>query len=1333
MSMNKPHNSWLVAALMLVMLVALSASIPSASALISPSKVIAYYSFDDGSAITANDSSTNRYNGNISGGSVLAGGKIGQAYNFNVTSYINITNFDFAGNYSFCAWVYIIGNGGGGLGRFFDNGNTSLMNQNTTDTSPVTYFMRVSVNGTTADDQSRHNVTSLDWHFLCLAMRTTSTGNAETFLYRDGVAGNNNTFTKVFLPGSENMYIGNRKAGDRGFNGSLDEVSFWNITLTFSQIVELYAGGSGFQYPFAYSYPYFAEDTISTSSYLGDTSTIQLNCTTPGGALTYTENSPYSTISSTGLLTLTSAMTDVPAIYTITASCSNGTTIGNATITFNLQYPASGRTFYFSSVTGSDSNNGLTTATAFKSIAKMNTLSLVPGDNVLFARGGFWRMTTDAFPSFTSGNSSAYITYGAYGTGAKPEFWASINLSATSNWTEESTNIWVTTGQWQKKLGILVFNNEQIPVGDMNWSKANLASQGMWEYNSSDNGVSSENLTYIYSVGNPGTYYTSIEAGSTTSGNPKNDGAAFYLSGKSHIIIANWSSRYAAVLGLEGGYSNDIQILDSAWRLQGGAFQENSPDYGPRPYGACIQFWVNSSNILISGNNFSECFDVAVTPQASSYSGTALMENITIINNLVTNTREGIIEFFNSNITSTTKNILIDHNTIVWDSSLYRASRRITSFVRFAALGANYTGYFNYTNNVHICGNDIHACVFFENSPPYTWAGPQPVFDYNFYNKTTAGVNITSWGNGTTQRHYATLDSFRAAFGVGLEVHGIQGVPSFVSGLYIPRTESSICTMSNTGSYVGAFPCTDVSPTTYYVDATSGADSNDGLTPATAIKTIAKMNTIALYPGDSVLFKRGETWRMTTDAFPTFTSGDSTARIIYNAYGTGVAPIFDASINLSTLSNWTQDPTTNTTMWRLNGTWSSKIGNLILNDDTLYNSNLIYKKSDVNKSGEWHYNTTENKIYWNISANPASIYTDIYATTSPDDARVINLAGMSYITLANWSIRRASIHGIQLGRADHIKILECSFDAIGGAWQNAATRYGNCIENYGNGTNFEISHNTFSNCYDAAISPQFTSTSATIFENLTYQYNLIIDSRYPFEYFNTNESSIVKNILFDHNTIISAQNKFMLRTSSWLRLAQSNCTVTNFNITNNVFIGGNTTGAIAYSFNETNDWWNGVSPNLNYNFFNKTNPATNLLRFNAVVYTSLAAFKTAQPNFEVNSIQGVPSFVVGSYVPTSDSPICTMSDTGSYVGAYPCASTAAVAIVEENPCRVQFSGYSGTYDVTYTYATNSQAYTALGRIISTFTTLPTWFGIMLVVAFAMTIIGLFAFFRQGSY
>ena len=66
----------------------------------------------------------------------------------------------------------------------------------------------------------------------------------------------------------------------------------------------------------------------------------------------------------------------------------------------------------------------------------------------------------------------------------------------------------------------------------------------------------------------------------------------------------------------------------------------------------------------------------------------------------------------------------------------------------------------------------------------------------------------------------------------------------------------------------------------YYVSA-EGDDANDGLSPQTPLRSIAKLNTLELKPSDGVMFRRGDVWR-----------GKITTRkgVTYSAYGKGAKP-----------------------------------------------------------------------------------------------------------------------------------------------------------------------------------------------------------------------------------------------------------------------------------------------------------------------------------------------------------------------------------------------------------------------------------------------------------
>ncbi len=69
---------------------------------------------------------------------------------------------------------------------------------------------------------------------------------------------------------------------------------------------------------------------------------------------------------------------------------------------------------------------------------------------------------------------------------------------------------------------------------------------------------------------------------------------------------------------------------------------------------------------------------------------------------------------------------------------------------------------------------------------------------------------------------------------------------------------------------------------TFYVDSTLGSDTNDGATPETAIASIDKLNTITYLPGDSILFKKGETF---TGCFQPKGSGTAEAPVTIGSYG----------------------------------------------------------------------------------------------------------------------------------------------------------------------------------------------------------------------------------------------------------------------------------------------------------------------------------------------------------------------------------------------------------------------------------------------------------------
>ena len=103
-------------------------------------------------------------------------------------------------------------------------------------------------------------------------------------------------------------------------------------------------------------------------------------------------------------------------------------------------FQANSKNYYVSSTLGADTNDGLTTATPWISITKVNSMTstITIGDSVLFKCGDVF---TEMLNITKIGIASKPIVYASYGTGAKPI----INTAVTvTGWTATAANplIW---------------------------------------------------------------------------------------------------------------------------------------------------------------------------------------------------------------------------------------------------------------------------------------------------------------------------------------------------------------------------------------------------------------------------------------------------------------------------------------------------------------------------------------------------------------------------------------------------------------------------------------------------------------------------------------------------------------------------------------------------------------------------------------------------------------------------------------------------------------------------------------------------------------------------
>ncbi|MBQ7384138.1 MAG: hypothetical protein IJV72_05030, partial [Clostridia bacterium] len=184
----------------------------------------------------------------------------------------------------------------------------------------------------------------------------------------------------------------------------------------------------------------------------------------------------------------------------------------------NMTIPAGAKVYYVSN-NGSDSNNGTSPSTPWKTLSKVNNASLPLGSYVRFERGGIFRGKLTA---------KAGVTYTAYGTGDKPKLYGSPENGADpTKWKKsDEKNIWYYEGsQNWNDVGTLVFNDgescaikairEWKENGDVyNWTTGTLFNNGYKDLNTDlhfYHDTAKTKYLYLYSEENPGTRFDSIE------------------------------------------------------------------------------------------------------------------------------------------------------------------------------------------------------------------------------------------------------------------------------------------------------------------------------------------------------------------------------------------------------------------------------------------------------------------------------------------------------------------------------------------------------------------------------------------------------------------------------------------------------------------------------------------------------------------------------------------------------------------------------------------------------------------------------------------------------
>jgi hypothetical protein len=303
---------------------------------------------------------------------------------------------------------------------------------------------------------------------------------------------------------------------------------------------------------------------------------------------------------------------------------------------------------------------------------------------------------------------------------------------------------------------------------------------------------------------------------------------------------------------------------------------------------------------------------------------------------------------------------------------------------------------------------------------------------------------------------------------------------------------------------------------TYYVSSVSGNDNNDGLTEATAWKSLAKIKTFPFIGGDKVKFKRGETFygRLTFDA-PTFTS-----RVSVSSYGFGNKPIISGYKVANNASSWVQH---STNVWKIdltaNGTYTGNRDTADTNVGFLNLDEVIRgdkKKTLAEVKSQWQFYSDSTYLYVYSTANPTTLVSNIEIAIN---ITIINKR--NYITVRDLEIKGTGGHCV--GNAgDNVEILNCRIHAAGGSflpgYGDGTVRFGNGIEFFNSGNNVLIEHNEIYDVYDVG----FTMQGATGWSNVIVRDNIFWKCTQTFEIWASVNTANFVNCQFKDNISINA-------------------------------------------------------------------------------------------------------------------------------------------------------------------------------------------------------------------
>lgn len=211
--------------------------------------------------------------------------------------------------------------------------------------------------------------------------------------------------------------------------------------------------------------------------------------------------------------------------------------------------------------------------------------------------------------------------------------------------------------------------------------------------------------------------------------------------------------------------------------------------------------------------------------------------------------------------------------------------------------------------------------------------------------------------------------------------------------------------------------------TTYYVSASMGNDANDGLSEEAPFQTIAKVNELALEPGDTVCFRCGDTWR--AEMLTIIHSGSADAPLTFRSYPANCdnKPVISGA---QPVNGWAAESSTVAVADLSAGANAGRFPHGI---------NQVIRDGSRLPLGRWPNRDTSNGGYSTIDGNPDA------KTLVDNELPAINWTGaIAHIKGMRWYILNRVVAGVS-GTT-------LSLEEDAGCWGNDCTEWGYFLNNH---------------------------------------------------------------------------------------------------------------------------------------------------------------------------------------------------------------------------------------------------------------------------------------------